>query len=115
MTLKRYNIEYEDEKGIIKNIFVTAKCKEKATESFRNLMLENNFLWNKGTEHVTNCLEKSNKDLKPEFYEEKKRIKYNKGIERACLHEAKKLIKHTKNKKWEEKHPEKVAKRNKLK
>ena len=37
MTLKRYNIEYEDQKGIIRNTIVTAKCKEKATETFFNL------------------------------------------------------------------------------
>ena len=72
MKLKRYNIEYEDEKGIIKNTVVCAKCKEKATETFRSLMLENNSLWNKGTERVISCLERSNKELKPELYEKKK-------------------------------------------
>lgn len=113
MKLKRYNIEYEDEKGIIKNTVVCAKCKEKATETFRSLMLENNSLWNKGTERVISCLERSNKELKPELYEKKKRIKHIKGIEKGCLHDAKKLIKHVKNKKWEEKHPEKAMKRKK--
>lgn len=112
--LKKYVIEYEDKKSIIRHIVVEAKCKEKATEEFRKEMAESNAIWMRGTEKVINCLAKSNKDLKPELYEKKKRIKYNKGIEKSCVYEAKKLIKHTKNKKWEEKHPEKANKRKKL-